>query len=149
MLNERLKGSMLLVVVLAIIICVAVYIYSQKEKTTVINKFNDYDGDEYEGTLNYIGDKGAAENYKGKYPAYVKDPKKNTLFKAIEQANLLKYEFNADGAKTLIKTDRFLRKGGQIKLVNDSLIKPITLRGHSFVESTSGLFVRLDKLTLV
>ncbi len=144
--GERLKGSMLLVIVLAFVVCIAFYIYSQKEKTVVINKFNDYDGDEYEGTLNYIGDKGAAENYKGKYPGYVK---KNTLFKAIEQANLLKYEFNAEGTKTLIKTDRFLRKGAQVKVLNDSLVNPVSAYGHSFVETMSGLFVRLDKLTIV
>jgi hypothetical protein len=143
---ERLKGSFILLAILAITLIVAIYVYRKKDEHSVNNSFNDYDGDEYEGTMNYMGDKNAPESFIGKYPGYVK---KSTLFKVVQQSNLLKHERAPNGQLTMIQTGRFLKKGAQIRIFNDSLSNPIQHHGGSFVMTNNHFFVRLNKLKMV
>lgn len=147
--NKSLK-----IILIALIIVIIIFIIRRnkiKNKTEVNNSkenfLDGYEGDNYEGSKYYVGDKDFYENDKGRKIATAVP---SSLYKVIEPAYKLKYEFNDKGVKTLIKLSPNdtpdLKKGSQLRVIKSSEEKPLVLNGNDFVQTIYGNFVKLDKI---
>lgn len=135
------------VLLVLIFLFLAVFVWTFRSQPREIKetkkkvKDKDYEGDEYTGSDNYIGDKDYYYQSKGRNPAYVA---KSTLYKVIEPAHKLRYDTSG-----LIKTNEVLKRGVQVRIVEESLENPIEKNGNKFVQTLFGHFVRLDKIEKV
>ncbi len=143
------KKVIILIIIIAII---GLVLYLRKGKKQVSEEkeninFHDYEGDNYEGSKYYVGDKDFYENDKGRQVATAVP---SSLYKVVEPAFKLKYEFNDRGKKTLIKLSpdgkEDLKKGLQLRIMKSSEEKPLQVNGHNFVQTIFGNFVRFDKI---
>jgi len=138
-------------VLIVVAICVTIYLSKKKKTGDAIQNFQgDYEGDNYEGSKYYVGDKNFYQNDKGRSVA---NAVPSSLYKVVEPAYKLKHEFNDKGVKTLIKISHDgkhdLQKGSQIRIIKDSEQKPLSVNGNDFVQTIYGNFVRMDKVKKV
>ncbi len=138
------KGFLFIVIVIAVVCVLIWFIHRANKQKQAISNFFEYEGDNYSGTYSYIGDKESLNE--GRQSAY---SAKTFLFKITEPANILKYERNAKGDYTMMQTGRKLKKGSQIKILDDTLRTPLTFHGKNFVQSIKGEWVRMDKINKV
>lgn len=145
--NKKVIVSILIIVA----IIVAIYLSKKKKTEPAVQNFKgDYEGDNYEGSKYYVGDKDFYNNDKGRKVATAVP---SSLYKVVEPAFKLKYEYNDKGAKTLIKIspdgNPDLKPGAQIRILKDSEQKPMIVNGSNFVQTIYGNFVKMDKIKKV
>lgn len=138
------KGMMILFGIIAFICFVIWYVDRKNKQKKAISNFFEYEGDNYDGTYSYIGDK--EDLQKGRQNAYAA---RTYLFKISEPALVLKHERNRQGEYRMIQTGRKYSKGTQMRIFEDSLKNPIAFHGINFVQNIKGEFIRMDKLTKV
>ncbi len=133
------------------VLIVIIVVYNKRKKTggseeASIFDFN-FEGDNYNGSKYYVGDKGFYENDKGRKVA---NAVPSSLYKVVEPAYKLKYEFNDKGVKSLIKISPNnkpdLIRGSQLRIIKESEETPMIVSGNKFVQSIYGNFIRLDKI---
>jgi hypothetical protein len=135
------KNKRIALIVIICIVIVAIILYYINKKSKDI--FSDYEGDNYEGQPNYVGDKDFYENDEGRKNA-VAEP--STLYKLSDDAHKLKHEFNKFGKKTFIKTGGRMRKGAQVRVLDNSFQSPVKMNNREFVQTIFGNWIRKDKL---
>ena len=138
------KGMIVITAVALIIIFIVWYCHYKSKQKKAISNFFEYEGDSYDGTFSYIGDREDMD--KGRFDAH---SSKTFLFKVVEPANVLKHERNRGGDYTMIQTGRKYRKGTQFRVFEESLREPMTYHGKNFVQNIKGEFIRLDKINKV
>lgn len=147
---QNLKGIIIFVIILALLATIYFWSNMKDKDSKVIGPVEDFDGEEYEGTMNYVGDYNSYTDDKGRFPAYKQT---TSLYKVVTDrnnpANILKYEYNKNGKMTMMKTNRFHKKGAQIKVLDYSLAKPVVEKGVAFVQLADGSYVNLKKISKV
>lgn len=135
-------------ILIVIAIVVAFYLNKNKKTDSIVQNFKgDYEGDNYEGSKYYVGDKDFYNNDKGRKVASAVP---SSLYKVVAPAYKLKYEYNDKGVKTLIKItpdgNPDLKTGSQVRVLKDSEQKPLNVNGSDFVQTIYGNFVKVDKV---
>lgn len=142
------KKKIVIALVIIAVIGIVIYLNTKKKLSNGTNQyFHDYEGDNYEGSKYYVGDKGFYDNDKGRKIATAVP---SSLYKVVEPAYKLKYEYNRDGQKTLIKLSPDekpdLKRGSQLRILKSSESNPLSFNGQEFVQTIFGNYVRLDKI---
>jgi hypothetical protein len=142
------KHKIIGVVLIITVIVLFIYWKNKKRTTGPSNQyFHDYEGDNYEGSKYYVGDKDFYENDRGRKVATAVA---SSLYKVVEPAYKLKYEYNNKGVKTMIKLSPDnkpdLKRGSQLRIIKSSEEKPLEFNGQNFVQTIFGNFVRLDRI---
>jgi len=143
-----MKKKIIIASVVIIVIALVLYFTRKRKKDEHLYYPGDnYEGDNYEGSKYYVGDKDFYENDKGRKVATAVH---SSLYRVIKPAHKLKYEYNSSGNKTLIKLSPDgkpdLKEGSQLRIIKASEEKPMDFRGHDFVQTVYGNFVRADKI---
>ncbi len=138
------RGVTVIVIIGILIIAMIWYFHYLNKQKKAISNFFEYEGDSYDGTYSYVGDK--EDLTKGRPDAH---SARTILFKVVEPANVLKHERNRDGEHTMIQTGRVYKKGTQFRVFFDSLQSPMTYHGKNFVQNIKGEYIRLDKISKV
>ncbi len=144
--KHKIIGAVIIIAIVALFIY-----YKNKNKSTGGKSenqyFSDYEGDNYEGSKYYVGDKDFYENDKGRKLATAVP---SSLYKVVEPAYKLKYEYNDKGVKTLIKLSPDgkpdLKKGSQLRVIKSSEEKPLDYNGQNFAQTIYGNYVRMDRI---
>jgi hypothetical protein len=138
------------IAVLVTVLIVVIYVKTRKKEDGEDDFKGDFEGDNYQGSKYYVGDKDFYENDKGRAIAHAVP---SSLYKVVEPAYKLKYEFNDKGKKTLIRVSHDdkpdLKKGSQLRVIKASEESPLKVHGHQFVQTIYGNFVKFDKIKKV
>lgn len=145
--NKKVNKKLIIAIVLIAAIALLVYGRKKKQETKTEEIDFNYEGDNYEGSLYYVGDKNFYNNDKGRKFA---NAVPSSLYKVVEPAYKLKYEYNDKGNKTLIRVSSLdkpdLKRGDQLRIITDSEQSPLVVMGNKFVQTIYGNFVRFDKI---
>lgn len=146
-----MNKKIIILLLVATVIASIIYFNKKNKKEIVIEDIDifkeGYEGDNYQGSKYYVGDKDFYENDKGRKVA---NAVPSSLYKVVEPAYKLKHEFNDRGTKTLIRLTHDdkpdLKRGSQLRVIKMSEQSPLLVNGNKFVQTIYGNFVKLDKI---